>query len=89
MHGDIVNGKRYWMQENGQGAIWYDSQYGIWKIGEKSIIGERLCHKKCNMISYSADNLFGPHGVTKWKYTKYGKWYFDDDSDINLKIAGT
>ena len=85
MHGDVVNGKQYWMQENGQGAIWYDSKYGNWKIGSQSDIGS--INK--DIFSYSADNIFGPQGVTKWKYMRLGKSYFDDNSGVKVKIAGT
>ena len=79
---------QYWIQKNGQGAIWYDHKYGNWKIAEKSSIGKSNIY---SFFSYSADNLFGPHGVTKWKYRKDGnkKLYFDNNSYIKVQIAGT
>ena len=36
---DIVNGKSYWIQEDGTSALWFDKKYGNWKIGSKENIG--------------------------------------------------
>ena len=36
---DIVNGKFYWIQEEGTSALWFDKKYGNWKIGSKENIG--------------------------------------------------
>ena len=79
--GDQVNGKRYWIHEDGQSAIWYDDKYGQWRIGKRNSIGKA----KGSISSYSADNILGPHGVTKWRY--YDK--IDDYGYINIDTAGT
>ena len=78
--GDQVNGKRYWIQENGKSAIWYDDKYGRWRIGERKYIGKA----KGSISSYSADNILGPHGVTKWQYENA----IDDNGKITIDITG-
>ena len=86
LRSDLVNGKSYWVKETfPQSAIWYDSTYGNWRIGNESSIGST----NSNMFSYSADNIYGPHGVTLWKYLKNGKWKLDNNSDINVEIGGS
>ena len=91
IHGDLVNGKPYWIKGWTEvstyppSGIWFDSKYGNWKIGNEGNIGKT----SGNMFSYSADNFFGPHGVTKWKYSKDGKWNIDNNGDIIVIMAGT
>ena len=76
-----MNGKRYWIHEDQQSAIWYDDNYGQWKIGKRNSIGKA----KGSISSYSADNIFGPHGVTKWQYGNA----IDDNGYITIHTAGT
>ena len=39
---DIVNGKLYWIQEEGTSALWFDKTNENWKIGSKENIKQLL-----------------------------------------------
>ena len=60
-----INGRPYWLQENGTHAIWYDDKNMNWKLGSESNRGT------------SISILFGDHGtadtalpqeVAPWKF---------------------
>ena len=74
-----VNGKPYWIQENGNNAIWYKN--GVWLIGKEIQMGTD------NAEIYSASNFVtnrnptNPYQVISWTYTslKNGKWIESND----------
>ena len=69
-----VNGKPYWIQENGNNAIWYKN--GVWLIGKEINLGTDKAE------IYSASNhVANPYQVVSWKYasSKNGKWIESND----------
>ena len=55
----------YWLQENGQNAIWWQMEYNRgreWVIGSKKFIGKN--EKYCKMNS--TKNAPGPQEVDEW-----------------------
>ena len=69
-----VNGKPYWIQENGNNAIWYKN--GVWLIGKEINLGTDKAE------IYSASNhVANPYQVVFWKYasSKNGKWIESND----------
>ena len=69
-----VNGKPYWIQENGNNAIWYKN--GVWLIGKEINLGTDKAE------IYSASNYeANPYQVISWKYasSKNEKWIESND----------
>ena len=64
-----LNGKQYWIQDQGSNAIWYDKKLKKWRIGDKK-------HNGTSTSSlYSTNDASGPENVTAWKYwNDYGGW---------------
>ena len=56
-----VNGKPYWIQENGNNAIWY--YYGVWVIGKEVNLGTHRAE-----IRSASNGAANPYQVTSWKY---------------------
>ena len=56
-----VNGKPYWIQKNGNNAIWY--YYGVWVIGKEVNLGTHRAE-----IRSASNNAANPYQVTSWKY---------------------
>ena len=61
---DTVNGKSYWMQEEGTSAIWFDKKYGNWKIGSKDNLGTSAS----GLYSSRKRNVKKPQDETIWNY---------------------
>ena len=53
-------------------------------IGRTNKIGSNIGHMK----SVGNGKSLEPHEVTKWKYSKGGKWNMDNAGDIQVQIAG-
>ena len=68
-----VNGKPYWMQENGNNAIWYNN--GVWLIGKEADLGTEIAEIQ------SSDDVANPYQATKWIYVSKnnGKWIESND----------
>ena len=76
---DIVNGKLYWIQEEGTSALWFDKKYGNWKIGSKENLGTSasglytqcpsryLDGKKTSCFSFTLQDVPGIHRNLKQK----------------------
>ena len=69
----LVNGKPYWLQENGSDAIWYDKN-GHWNVGLESKLGQ----SEAKAISSLSQNSL-PHELAPWKYYVNSAWTFSDD----------
>ena len=80
-----VNGKKHWVAENGNCAIWYlaesQSESARWRIGNKGDLGKDLSGLK------SLDDTATPQEVTTWKYfdrfqqNLQDKWVMSDCKD--------
>ena len=68
-----VNGKPYWMQENGNNAIWYHN--GVWLIGKETDLGTEIAEIQ------SSDDVANPYQATTWVYVSKnnGKWIESND----------
>ena len=55
------NGKPYWIQKNGNNAIWYWA--GGWVIGKEVNLGTHRAE-----IRSASNNAANPYQVTSWKY---------------------
>ena len=75
---DTVNGKSYWMQEEGTSAIWFDKKYGNWKIGSKDNLGTSASGL------YSNANVKKPQDATIWNYyiTDNKKWIKANENEV-------
>ena len=71
---DIVNGKLYWIQEEGTSALWFDKKYGNWKIGSKENLGTSASGL------YSNANVNEPQDATIWNY-----WISENETWIESK----
>ena len=56
-----VNGKPYWIQKNGNNAIWY--YWGGWVIGKEVNLGTHRAE-----IRSISNGVANPYQVTSWKY---------------------
>ena len=65
----LVNGKQYWVQDQGSNAIWYDKEFKKWRIGDKQ-------HNGTSTSSlYSINDALGPEKATTWNYwNENGGW---------------
>ena len=58
----ILNGKQYWIQDQGSNAIWFDKNSKKWRIGD-------VKHNGTSTSSlYSTNLALVPENVTAWKY---------------------
>ena len=58
----ILNGKQYWIQDQGSNAIWFDKKFKKWRIGD-------VKHNGTSTSSlYSTNLALVPENVTAWKY---------------------
>ena len=65
----LVNGKQYWIQDQGSNAIWYDKKFKKWRIGDKQ-------HNGTSTSSlHSTDDALVPEKATAWNYwNEDGGW---------------
>ena len=68
--------KKYWAQDIGVNAIWYDSQLGRWIFGNEI---------ESKTWLYSKDDAAGPQLVTNWKY-RQGRQIESDDILIHSPV---
>ena len=75
---DIVNGKLYWIQEEGTSALWFDKKYGNWKIGSKENLGTSASGL------YSNANVNKPQDATIWNYWISGNkiWIKSNETEV-------
>ena len=75
---DTVNGKSYWMQEEGTSAIWFDKKYGNWKIGSKDNLGTSASGL------YSNANVDQPQEAKTWNYWVSGSetWIESNETEV-------
>ena len=75
---DTVNGKSYWIQEEGTSAIWFDKKYGNWKIGSKDNLGTSASGL------YSNGNVNKPQDATIWNYyiTDNKTWIKANENEV-------
>ena len=85
---DLVNGRRYWIQEKGKGqggnAVWCNDKKH-WSIGPKENLGTRLVGIYSDIPD---EEGFGPIEATNWKWLEKnsGKWI--PTSDIIVTQSG-
>ena len=70
-----VNGKPYWLQENGPYAIWFDKDG--WNLHHESYLGQSLATLRSRITQ---TNL--PHDVT-WEHCLNDEWTPSDDISID------
>ena len=75
-----VNGKKHWLAENSNNAIWYfadsQSKNARWMIGLKKNLGKNLGG------IFSPDDTATPQEATTWKYAiKVLEWVMSDSKD--------
>ena len=77
---EVVNGKRYWVEENGNNAIWYykTNSLDIWMIGFQNDVGTLT-----GGIYTVSQNQCPNDEVNTWKYVADDKWV-DAGSDIEI-----
>ena len=71
-----VNGKPYWIQKNGNNAIWY--LYGVWHIGKEVNLGTGIAE-----IHSTSNDAANPYQVTSWKYISSNKRIIESN-DISV-----
>ena len=73
-----VNGKPYWIQKNGNNAIW--NFYGVWHIGKEVNLGTGIAE-----IQSTSNDAANPYQVTSWKYIASNKqiiWIESNDISV-------
>ena len=73
-----VNGKPYWIQKNGNNAIWY--LHGFWRIGKEVNLGTVIAE-----IYSTSNDAANPYQVTSWKYISSNKqinWIKSNDISV-------
>ena len=75
---DIVNGKLYWIQEEGTSALWFDKTNENWKIGCKENLGTSASGL------YSNANVNEPQHATIWNYWISGNetWIESKETEV-------
>ena len=75
---DTVNGKSYWIQEEGTSAIWVSKKFGIWYIGSKDNLGTRASSLHSNF------NVNKPQDATIWNYyiTDNNTWIEANENEV-------
>ena len=64
-----VNGKEYWIQDQGSNAIWYDNEDPKnWVLGPKKNLGSGIFNL------YSTNDTTGPEEARTWNYNRNGEW---------------
>ena len=64
-----VNGKQYWIQDQGSNAIWYDKKFKKWRIGDKQYNGTSTSSL------HSTDDALISEKATSWNYwNEDGGW---------------
>ena len=69
-----VNGKPYWMQENGNNAIWYNN--GFWLIGKETNLGTEIAEMR------SSHDVANPYQATTWLYVSKDNGKRIESNDI-------
>ena len=74
---DIVNGKFYWIQEEGTSALWFDNTNKNWKIGTKE-------PKRSSSAFYSNANVDQPQEAKIWNYWISGNetWIESNETEV-------
>ena len=72
-----VNGKPYWIQKNGNNAIWYLD--GVWCIGKEVNLGTGIAE-----IQSTSDDAANPYQVTSWKYISSFFFMWIKSNDISI-----
>ena len=71
-----VNGKKHWLAENSNNAIWYlaegQSIFARWMIGLKKDLGKNLG------FLCSPDDTATPQEATTWNYNAIREWVMSD-----------
>ena len=80
---NMVNGKKYWLQNGGTDAMWY-CKNGLLAIGLQSNIGIGGC--TCGL--HAPGDSTGPETETGWKYSNSG-WYDSKDNDVLVELGNT
>ena len=79
---ELINGFPYWVQQNGDNAIWFgSSSYPSWVVGFETDLG----------LTYGG--IFGPYGVDVWPtqiingYMSWdgSSWQYPSSSDLIFK----
>ena len=64
----LVNGKRFWIHENKNIAIWFNGKFSNWLIGPLRNIGSDIYHFKSNHSVNDID-VPPPQDITMWVYS--------------------
>ena len=78
---DLINGFPYWVQQNGDNAIWFGPTYPSWIVGLERVLGQNY------------GGIYGPYGVDVWptqildgyEYWGGSSWQYFSSSDLILK----
>ena len=75
---DLVNGKSYWMQEEGISVLWFDKTFNNWKIGNKAGLGGKTS------AFYSNTNVNEPQDATIWNYynNRNKTWIKSNETEV-------
>ena len=79
----LVNGKAYWIQEEGSFALWYSKYNGIgnWNIGDLEDLGSDVVGLYC------LDESYVPVEIDTWFYQDDDEWKETTDISI-LPVKG-
>ena len=65
----ILNGKQYWIQDQGSNAIWFDKKFKKWRIGD-------VKHNGTSTSSlYSTFDGLGHGGLYRWRENLFPFFY--------------
>ena len=82
---EVINGKRYWIGENGANAIWYNNELSndLWIVGDKNYVGTLT-----GSIHTISTNQCPNDQVDTWRYFSIDvdEWV-DGGSNIQLKCV--
>ena len=78
---ELINGFPYWVQQNGDFAIWFGPTYPSWIVGDTINLGQNF------------GGIYGPYGVDVWPtqiidgYEYFGgsSWQYFSPSDLILR----
>ena len=77
----LINDYKFWLQQNGNNAIWFNKEAKNWVVGAVDCLGgTKFC------ISGPNDNCLWPskiHGP--WKFKTWTGWRTADQADIQFK----
>ena len=79
---ELINGFPYWVQQNGDNAIWFGpTSYPSWIVGLEAHLGK------------NSGGIFGPYGVDVWPtqiingymYYRGLSWHYLPSSDLIIR----